>query len=209
MVFVTDGDGPQDTVYLIESFDVPFCDRCIATHQATQVRPDPHLLWKRLIGGGRAGEALGAVFVGVVALLFLKEALFNLRVAPLIMAALPGAVAFFLLRGNWRRNEYMSVIPATEVSSAVEFTPDLSLEHEPAWRAFRFRDAGYVSRFRLENATLLWDPHGETARSARAKRRKSRVRTMWIIGLAVTAVLLFGLWQDYGDDLLDLIDRLR
>jgi hypothetical protein len=191
-------DSPEETRFEIDSFRVPFCETCIRKHQDAQTPVDAWLICKRLIGGSGAGDVAG------VAIFFIRDGIAHFSFIPIVFAALPGSVAAFLLHRNWRNNEYMSIPPAGSVASAVEFTPALGLDYEPHWRAFRFRDAAYASQFRALNADKLWDPL-----LARAMRKKRHSRTMWTVGTIVAVLLIWGLWNDYGPDVLDLIDRLR
>ena len=207
--FLYNEDSPNETLYEIQSFAVPFCEKCIQQHFAAARPADASLVLKRLFLGSGAGEALGAAIVAIIALFFVKEGLIRLSIFPLIMAFLPGSVAFYLLRKNWTANEYMSAPVSSDVTSAVEFTPDMALAYEPMWRAFRFRDAGYAAQFRAINTPQIWDPQGEAAKQARTKRRTSTAKTNKVVVIVIVIVLLWGLWGEYGYSILDLLDRLR
>lgn len=207
--YVYNSDGPNETVHEIRSYPVPFCEHCIHRHFSAAAGASPWLPLKRMFGGDGAGEALGGTIVLLVGAFFLKEGILKLSPVLLGFAMLPGTIGSWLMYRNWRRNEHMSVAPASEVTSAVECTPNLSLDFEPAWRAFRFRNAGFAEQFRRLNAERIWDPQGEQAQQARSQRRRRSARTTAAVAAVVAVVLLWGLWSEYGQVVLDLIDRLQ
>jgi hypothetical protein len=204
-LLIYDSEAPTETVHEIPEYAVPFCDSCILRHRG-EIRTASRWLWlKRLFWG--SGEALGGVVVIATGFLFASSALERMSLTPLILAAFPWTVGGLLLRRNWRRNRYLAVPAETSMTAAVEFTPDLSAAHEPAGRAFRFRNAAYTEEFPRANAERLWDPHGSEASQAREKRRTANRRTMWVVGTIVAAVLLWSLWDDYGGTVKELLGR--
>jgi hypothetical protein len=85
-------------------------------------------------------------------------------------AALLVAGLVFAL-GLWE-TRYMTWAPPTSITSAIDFSDDLSRGFEPSWRQFRFRRADYARAFRDVNRDRLWLAGSEEAqRSERRTRR--------------------------------------
>jgi len=192
------GDG-YETEHEISAFNVPFCESCIARHRTELPKPDATLWLRRMFSGNGAGEAFGGAVVLLVALFFFKEALLKLSLSPLLIGCFPLLTGSYLIGRNWHRNRYMAVPPPTSVSSAVEFTPILAADFEPPWQAFRFRNAAYAEAFRQVNNAALWDPRGEHAQEAKAKRKARNRRNAWIIGIVIAAVCAWGIWDEHGE----------
>ena len=79
---------------------------------------------------------------------------------------------------------------------AVDFTPVLSLDYEPHWRAFLFRSPRYAALFRQINGPELWDPKSNQAKSAAAQRRKESNRSTWITGAIMLAIMAALIWYE-------------
>lgn len=91
-------------------------------------------------------NGFASLVVMATAGLLLRSAVTRLSLFPLLLAAMPLSVGFWLLRSTWQRSRHMSVPKPTGVDLAVDFTPSISLPFEPHWRAFHFRSRHYASR---------------------------------------------------------------
>lgn len=187
-------DTPNETVQCINEFQVPFCTACLAQQSAQQVPPNPWTpVWRIL----HDGQGLGGLIVLAVGLFFFKEAARKLSLVLLVFSALPLSTAYWLLRTVWTRSAHMSVPKPTQLDMAVDFTPFLSLDYEPAWLAFQFRSPEYAARFKEANAGMLWNPNSTVAKAAAAQRHRESTRNTWIVGTIVALILLWALWDEY------------
>lgn len=199
------GESPNQTVHDIQTYMVAFCERCLTQHDDQRPHASPWLPLKRLLWG--SGEALGGVIVIAIGSFVIPDAIRQMSLVPLIITAICWTTGGSLLLVNWRRNRYMTIQPATQVSAAIEFTPPLAADHEPSWRAFRFRDAAYAQAFRQLNAPNVWDPRGAEAQQARRQRRVIKKRNMWIFGVILVITALWALWDEYGGAITDLLQQ--
>jgi hypothetical protein len=190
----TGSETPNETVVL--SVAVPFCDACIARHEAASVRPG---YLSTLLSGFASGDMLGAVAFGAATAFTAFQALRELsrgRVPhALVFAALTlafGAISALQARKAWRETEHVRVRPPTEVSLAFDFS-----DNEPApFRAPMYtcsvRDPRFFAAFRELNREREFVP-GSPAE--RADRRQADRQT-WIVGGIVVAIALFFLLRD-------------
>jgi hypothetical protein len=124
-------DDCEDYAPGVLSFAPCVCNSCAAEHGRELWRPGPMGYLRRLFTGRDGLSAAMTLGFGVF---FLAQ-----RV-PLVLSAIPLAVSFYLMRGNWWRNARIFVAPATRVSSAMDFTNNLAREFEPDWVRFSFRN---------------------------------------------------------------------
>lgn len=190
----SDDDTPNDTLQSIDTVDVPFCEGCFQQQRAQLVAPSPWTPLRRILSDAK-GFA-GVVVMGV-ALLFLNAALERLSLFPLLLAAMPISVGFWLLHTAWQRSRHMAVPTATSVDLAFDFTPSLALPFEPNWRAFLFRSARYAALFRRANIAEFWNPNSMEAQTAAAQRQKQSSRSTLIVGVVLGLFLLWVIWDDY------------
>lgn len=181
-------DSPNYTVPCIDAFDVHFCEACARQHAGQTVSPSP---WTPLLRIMSDGQGFGGLVVIAISGLFFSEALKRLTLVPFFMGCFPLFIGLALIRPIWQRSRHMSLPRPTEVSLAFDFTPVLSLDHEPSWRAFYFRSPLYAAQFRQLNAAQLWDPQSPAAKSAATQRRKDSNSNTWIVGSIVAALVLW------------------
>lgn len=179
-----DEDSPEDYVL---HFDVYFCRDCAARHEREEWKPGPLDLIKRLFSD--PGTAGGAIIVGVVGLLFLKESLLKVSPALLAFSLLPLGIAFWLLRRNWEQGAKKFLPPPTSVTSHIDFSDIAAEEYEPDWIRFRLLREDYASAFRKANEQRIWDPGGGEAMAARQKREWSAKRNQWFFWAFAAVVL--------------------
>ena len=186
-------DSPNETVPVINTLEVPFCNECQQQQRAQQVRPGPWTPLKRIVS---ESEGFAGMVVIAISFLFLSAALKSFTLTPLLLAFLPLSVGYFLLRPVWKKSKHMSLPKPTAVDLAFDFTPCLSLEFEPAWRAFQFRSQSYAEAFRQANSHQLWNPLSSAAKSAAKKRNQVSSKSAWIIGSILLACVLYLIWRD-------------
>ncbi len=180
---------------VVHGYRIPFCAKCLGRHRELLPARDPLLFFRRLLKGD--GTSIGGLFICAVAAYFTKEAVRTLSPVLAVFSLLPWAVGGSLLFSVWRKNHYLAVEPATQVTAAVEFSGDVSREFEPAWEVFQFRDAGYATRFRAMNALRLWEPGGEEARDAKRSRDRKSRRNSYLMYCLLAVALVFALWEEY------------
>ncbi|WP_031500258.1 hypothetical protein [Bryobacter aggregatus] len=188
-----DDETPSSSESTIDAFEIPFCDRCLQQQRSSIVAQSPWLPLRRIFSEshGPAG-----VVVMAISLLFFIQTLKHFSLVPLLLGCIPLAIGLSLLIPVWRKSAYMAVPAPTEVDQAVDFTPILSLEFEPAWRAYLFRSSNYASQFRAANESQVWDLKSKAAAAAAAARRKKTNRTNWIIGTILGVFCLWMLWDE-------------
>jgi hypothetical protein len=203
-LIVSDGED-NTTIHPVESFQVPFCAACVQRHRAEMAPPDPWLpLWRATKGGG---EGVGGLIVCGVGFFFFYEGLTKLSWIPIVFSFLPFLVGGFLVRQTWAKNRYLAVPGPTKVSSALDFTVDLSEAFEPAWRAFVFQNVEYAERFREANAHRLWNPRGAQAQQARKERQWRHKRMSYLGMLAFAAMMLWYFYDTYIGPLVQWLVR--
>ena len=190
---IDDGDTTK-VVRPVSEYRVPFCSACAQRHTDETKPITIDLYARRLLFSD--GTVLGALIVCGIAVAFMMDALRTFRLGPLVFSLLPWTVGGYLLRGVWNQNAYMTVRQPTSVSSAVNFSDDLSAAYEPPWRAFMFRNMHYAALFRQTNSDRLWDPGSEEARVAHQKRLRSDRRVKWVIGTVLATVGLYAFWDE-------------
>jgi hypothetical protein len=196
------GEGHEE-IHPVAAFPVRFCAACASRHRSERAPPGLLVPLKRLLGGDGHGIAGAVVFA--IGLYFPAQAVKSASWVPLLFAALPFAVGGFLMRRNWNANRYLAVSAPTSVTAAVDWTADLALDCEPPWRAFRFARADYARRFREANASSLWQPHGDQARTARQRRRR---REQWAMVIGTVAIGLAVSWWFYDVVIAPIVERL-
>ncbi len=186
-------DSKNETVPTINTLEVPFCNDCQQQHRAQQVEPSP---WTPLLRIVSEAEGFAGIFVIAISFLFLQAAIRQFSLTPLLIASLPLSVGYFLIRPVWQKSRHLSLPKPTNIDLAIDFTPFVSLEFEPAWRAFQFRSQSYAEAFRLANNDQQWNPRGPEAKSASKKRKRTSNKSMWIIGAILLAFLVYAIWDE-------------
>lgn len=193
----THSDSPNS--HIVASVAVPFCDACVARHGGSVQVQTP--LW-RLLSGFADGEMLGAVFPGMAAVFVLWLALNDLANGRIVrsltmlpIAAVFGAIAWFMRGHVWRETAHLRVPPQTDVTKAFDFSDDVA----PAFESPRFvctvRDARFAAAFQALNRPREWVAGSE---AARAERRQAN-RKGWITAAVVAALALIGMVSDWLD----------
>ncbi len=186
-------DTPNDTVQSIDAFDVPFCDACVNQHRSQQRPPSSWTPLRRIFS---EAEGFAGLVVMAIAFMFVASGLKSLSLVAFLLAILPFSIGFWLLRSTWTKSRYLGLAEATRVDLAVDFTPFISLEFEPAWRAFQFRSQLYAILFRQANVQQLWSPRSAEARLVDDKRQGHAFRSNLVIGAVVLAIFCWSLWQE-------------
>ncbi len=186
-------DSPNETVPSINTLEVPFCNECQQQQRARQTLPSPWTPLKRILS---ESEGFAGLVVIAISFLFLSAALKSFTLTPLLLACLPLSIGYFLLRPVWKKSEHMSLPKPTTIDLAFDFTPFVSLEFEPAWRAFQFRSQSYAEAFRQANSHQLWNPQSPAAKSAAKKRNRVSHKSAWIMGAILLAFVLYMIWKD-------------
>jgi hypothetical protein len=180
------GNSTYDRVLI--RFDVPFCRACAAAHEH-EAQPRRRHLLRRMLSRGGSGLYMLAAGIGVSLLVYFdpfgKAASYPLWQRILIPASVLLMAAFLLAIAAWE-TRYMTCLPPTSVTSAVDFTTKLSWGFEPAWRQFRFRRLEYARSFAEVNQDRLWRPQGDEAQRAERKGRVFRriERIAWLAAIA-------------------------
>lgn len=176
----------------VQHMQVPFCASCVASHEAQVWRPN---LFDKLLS--LAGENLLAALGSGAAALFLVTIMPALRghkrfdLWSLFLLGLFGLFALIswtMARSAWRGSEHKRTPAQTAVSSAFDFSDDVSKPFEPPRVVCTMRDARFAAAFEALNPGAGWDPSGPVAATAERKNR----RLIWV-GLA--ALLAFALWD--------------
>ncbi len=189
----SDDDTPNDTLPLVDSFTVPFCQNCKNLYNTQQKPPDAFTPLRRILSDPKGFAGLVVI---AIACLFFKDALSSLRLFPFVLGCFPVAIGFSLILPVWKKSRHMSLPQPTPVDLAIDFTPALSLEYEPDWRAFQFRSQIYAAHFHSANSTEVWNPKSAEAKFAAKQRRKDSTRSSWIFGLIALALVLYFIWQE-------------
>ena len=187
------GDAKNETVPCISTLDVPFCNDCLEQQRTHQTEPSRWTPIKRIFS---EAEGFAGLVVIAISCLFLAEVLKRFSLIPLLLACLPLSVGYFLIWPVWQKSKYMSLAKPTNIDLAFDFTPFLSLDFEPAWRAFQFRSQSYAEAFRQANIHQLWNPKSPEAKSASRKRKRALNKSNWIVGAIVLAIVLYMIWQE-------------
>lgn len=202
-VFPQDDSEPRVT-----TFYPLFCASCAAAHMRQVKRPGMDVFFRRLWKGG--GTSFGPVANSGIGLFLTPKLLpmvFNSGLAGLIPLGVlaffwgVGATCFWVVMGQTR---YMTCAPPTSITSAVDFTDDLSDMFEPSWRRFTFQNPGYAKLFRETNAEWIWRKRGEKARTAASRRSMVMIATLAALGAAA----VYGIYDDSRDWWQGVFDRL-
>ncbi|MCX6613956.1 MAG: hypothetical protein NTW74_24315, partial [Acidobacteria bacterium] len=188
-----DDDTPNDSLPVVDSYSVPVCKNCLQQHRTQQLPLSPFLPLKRVLSGP---QGFAGLVVIAISGLFFKEALIHLRLVPFVLGCFPLFIGLGLIRPVWRKSQFMTIPQPTPTDLAVDFTPCLSLDYEPNWRAFHFRSHSYATLFRQANNSELWDPKSPEAISAAAQRRTATNRSAWAAGAIVLAIIAALIWYE-------------
>ncbi len=177
------GDHPT---YVVLRADVPFCLSCTNKHRSEAT-------------GQPFGERVGSLFrsvllvpalgLAVFAVVLLRRAMDRLGsdgTAALVLTAFcvgSGLLAMMLLRGALRRTHRYRVAGPSSVTSAFDFTDDLSEMFERERHTYLLANRVFGDAFVAVNAARVWDGHHGRA----TDRERS---PMLMVGLAGILVLL-------------------
>lgn len=195
-VFAREGDeGPS--AYIVTTATVPFCDPCIATHRAQEVKPTAI---ETLKSSFASMHMVGAVFPALAALFLARLALGDLfhgrRLLPMLfelgLCALAALIAWGQGWAVWRDRARFRVPPQTEVTKAFDFSDDTAPAFEGGRFACTIRDGRFAEAFRRLNVESEY-----VAGSARAvaERRRSNL-ALWIVGGIVAIAVVRSLVED-------------
>ena len=182
----------ENRTWDIVRFAPQFCDACIAQHvleaQPVSFTRRLELMVKTWYALGIAGSAVAICVVLTVAAKRMAEEGMNGALAPLLFAALIAVLLAWCVMEAWWTTRHRAIVPPTSVTSAVDFTRDLSSVFEPSWRRFTFQNEAYAQAFTAANRAILWDSHGTTAQRAASLRFDTRVIVILIV--AATAIFV-------------------
>lgn len=184
--------GSHTTNYELSSADVPFCDACIARHEAQDLAPTSGSnLLARVIS---AGSLIPVLVVGALALAGAHVA--GLTTADdggvrlfLVLLGLPAGMGALLhARGVARRAR---VPPQSSVTEAFDFSDDVREGFEPHRFVCTIRDGGFAQAFAALNRERLWQADSP---KAQAQRRSSNRKFLLLVAvIAVFVLTLFAI----------------
>lgn len=193
------GDGSR-----VVSYRPFFCDGCIAVHRG-ELKPDATILFRRLVSRWQLWiPVLGSGWACSVALPGLFDSLLRRDGAGVLMSG--ALVVFFALialgcmAAIWMGSRHLAVRKPTSVTSAVQFTDDLSQTFEPSWRRFTFRNAEYAERFREKNEERLWSRSRPEAQRAMVMRHYGK----YLLYLLLALLAVFAIADEFGISLWDM-----
>ncbi len=186
----SDSDGP--TRYVVSSVSVPFCDSCIASHRAQEVRP---ALIENVLSSFATMDMLGAVFPAIAAVFLAYLALGDVLhgrgtrfLVELGIGAVFALIAWAQGLAVWAETEHLRVPPLSEVTRAFDFSDDSASAFEAARFVCTMRNQSFANAFRILNIDREWLTNSP---QALAERRRTN-RLVWIFGIVLA---LFALWD--------------
>lgn len=174
--------------YVVLRADVPFCLSCTSKHRSEATGPP---FGERMGSLFRSVLLVPALGFAVFALVLLRRAMDRLTsdgTAALVLTALcvgSGLLALLLLRGALRRTHRYRVAGPSSVTSAFDFTDDLSDMFERERHTYLLGNQVFGDAFVAVNAARVWDGHHGRA----TDRERSPV--LW---LTVTGCIAFIGW---------------
>lgn len=174
--------------YVTTTLLVPFCGDCARRHTA---QSPTHSRWADLLSTfsnemfGAVTGALGAAFFVYLGLTRVLRDPFGATIT-FGVAALIGWYARTMWRMAWRDSEYRRVSPQTDMTSAFDFSDDLSSAFESARFVCTVRDARFAESLARLNADRLWVA---TSPEAQAEQRRAS-RKLWLVAVAVGLLAL-------------------
>ena len=190
----SDSDGP--TRYVVSSVSVPFCDSCIASHRAQEVKPT---LAGNVLSSFATMDMLGAVFPAIAAVFLAWLALGDVLhgrgtrfLVELGIGAVFALIAWGQGRAVWEQTDYLRVPPQTDVTKAFDFSDDSASTFEAARFICTMRNDRFANAFRILNIDREWLPNSP---EAVAERRRSN-RLVWIVGIVIA---VFAVWDVLRD----------
>ncbi len=200
-----DDDGQSRSVVAYRPF---FCEPCIAAHRA-ETKPDPTLFFRRLLHGWVLWiPALGSSWALSVTL---PSVLSSLKNGDLRGLAISGGIAAFFTgiilgcaAAIWRGSRHLAVRAPSSITSAIEFTDDLSQTFEPAWRRFTLRNAAYAEQFIQANHRQLWTRSRPESQRAMILRHYGKYALYALLAVAAA----FAIADEFGYPLWDMLRRL-
>jgi len=192
----TDDDTPDS--HVVSSMEVPYCDACIARHQA-ETKP-PSVSTTLLSGFGAGGDMLGAVALGIAAAftsyLALTE-LFRARWSACALFAgislVFGLLARFQAKSAWRDTAHLRVAPQSSVTTAFDFGDCSAGPFETGRFLCTMRDAHFAAAFSELNRALEYLPNSAVAKA----EQRAGQRKLWIWVLVFLAVAVLLAWRDF------------
>jgi len=196
------GDG-----WKVVAFRPFFCDACVAVHRA-ETKPDPTVLFRRLVYRWQlwipalgSGWACSKVLPGLFDDLLRRDGQGILMSGAL--AGFFGFIALGCVAAIWMGSRHLAVRVPTSVTSAVEFSDDLSQTFEPSWRRFTMRNADYAGRFREGNRERLWNRSRPDAQRAMVLRYYGKYLLFAVLGI----VAVLAIADEFGYSIWDLVSR--
>ena len=186
----TDSDGP--TRYVVSSVSVPFCDACIASHRAQEIRPT---LAGNVLSSFATMDMLGAVFPAMAAVFLAWLALGDLLhgrgtrfLVELGIGAVFALIAWAQGHAVWQQTDHLRVPPQTDITKAFDFSDDSASSFEAARYVCTMRNERFANAFRILNLDREWLPNSP---EAVAERRRTN-RLVWIFGIVIA---VFAVWD--------------
>ena len=191
----TDSDGP--TRYAVSSVNVPFCDSCIASHRAQEVKPT---LTDQVLSSFATMDMLGAVFPAIAAVFLAYLALGDMLhgrgtrfLVELGIGAVFALIAWAQGRAVWDETERFRVPPLSDVTKAFDFSADSASAFETARFVCTMRNDRFANAFRILNIDREWLPNSP---QAVAERRRSN-RMLWVFGIILAVFAVWDVLHDF------------
>ena len=191
----TDSDGP--TRYVVASVSVPFCDSCIASHRAQEVKPT---LTDQVLSSFATMDMLGAVFPAIAAVFLAYLALGDMLhgrgtrfLVELGIGALFAVIAWAQGLAVWQETERFRVPPQSDVTKAFDFSDDSASAFETARFVCTMRNDRFANAFRILNIDREWQAFSP---EAVAERRRSH-RLVWIFGIVIAVFAVWNVLHDF------------
>ena len=191
----TDSDGP--TRYGVASVSVPFCDPCIASHRAQEVRPT---LIENVLSSFATMDMLGAVFPAIAAVFLAYLALGDVLhgrgtrfLVELGIGAVFALIAWAQGRAVWDETERFRVPPLSDVTKAFDFSDDSASAFETARFVCTMRNGRFANAFRILNIDREWLANSP---EAVAERRRTN-RLVWIFGIVLAVFAAWDVLHDF------------
>lgn len=183
--------------FVTASLEVPFCDACIALHEA---RTPPVARWRLVLKSFATTEMLGVVYPALGAafciwLAFgeLVDGRLDRALIQMALAAGFGGIAWFQRRRIRLRTAYLHASPQGEVERAFDYSDDVSPAFESPRHVCTIRDARFAAEFIALNRLREWVPGSTAAR----RERQQADRKGWIAGAVVLALVVASVISDW------------
>jgi len=188
------GDDWMDQRH-VQHATVPFCAACITRHQAEQWQPSRFEILLSLASENLLA-AFGTAGVAVFVLILVPDLALRGKFSPgtlfpLGLALLFALISLTLVRSAWRQTAHRRVPAQTSVTTAFDFSDDISKPLEAPRHVYTVCDAAFAEPFDALNKTKVWSSGGPAAVDAKRKDR-------WLVWAGLAAIVIFALGNLFG-----------